>query len=187
MHWRKGDSSTPGHHDNTLRRLTEALHAHLSPGSCDPQSLPRQRCSGSISHLNQKERILHQGQGSPEKQNQQDVDVRKDAFQGTGSHDYGGCRSEVSREGHQAGDPGKRQHCSSSQRLSAGRIPSSRTSVFVLLRPLTDGIRPTAIMEGNCFTPGLLIEMLISSKNTDISSQNYLERCLTQYRGTVAQ
>ena len=59
MHWRKGDSSAPGHHDNTLRRLTEALHTHLSPGSCDPRSLPRQRCSGSISHLNQKERILH--------------------------------------------------------------------------------------------------------------------------------
>lgn len=96
MHWRKGDSSALSHHANTPRKLTVAPHtrldtvtykatrgkhalAHLSASS--PEWRGEVSCISQDSQRNRTSRMCMCG--------------RRDSFEGTGSHDYGGYKSEI--------------------------------------------------------------------------------------------
>lgn len=69
----------------------------------------------------------------------------------------------IFRVGQWAGDPWKGQFAVQVQRQSSGRIPSSLGEVGVFLsRSLSDGVRPTQIMEDNLLSSKSVIDLNIN-------------------------
>lgn len=71
------------------------------------------------------------------------------------------------------------------RRLSAGRIPpcSWKVSVFVLLKPSVDLLKPKALCREICFTGMPAMQMLVLSENTSTETTRIMLDHITGHSG----